>query len=190
MKSILRLAVCSIALLLFACDKGDDSHAGHSHDDHSHGHDDHSHGHDDHGHSHDDHSHSHDDHSHSHDDHGHSHDDHDDHGEERPLGTAMVGPYEIEAAQGHGFVEPGKLCHIVVKLPYSDDGASIVRAWIGTLDRDLYLVERADYSTDHDDYDVHVEAPDPLPDGATWWVEIEKPDGMTYVGPIAALMGE
>jgi hypothetical protein len=107
--------------------------------------------------------------------------------DETPIGTATIGDMKIEGAQGHGFVEPGKLCHLVVKLPYNDGGATIVRAWIGIDDRHLSLVGIADYAASHDDYDVHAEAPDPLPTNARWWIEIEKPDGMKSVGSLPIL---
>ena len=96
--------------------------------------------------------------------------------------TAMVGELEVELAQGHGAVEAGKECHLVVKLPYSDDGASVVRAWIGGEDRTFSLVGLAEYAPSHDDYDVHAVAPDPLPEGALWWIELEQPDGTKLVG--------
>jgi len=126
-----------------------------------------------------------DDHDHDHD---HDHGDHDhdevghDHDDEIPLGTTTIGDIEVEAAQGHGEVEPGKEMHLVVKLPYNDNGATIVRAWIGTEDRFASLVAKAEYSASHDDYDLHAIAPDPLPEGAKWWIEIEKPDGTKVVG--------
>ena len=104
---------------------------------------------------HDDHTH---DNGHSHNGHGHSH------------------------AQGHGAVAGGKEGHLVVKLPYSDNGATIVRAWIGTEDRTQYFVGKGDYAASHDDYDIHAMAPDPLPADAMWWIEIEKPDGTKVVG--------
>lgn len=115
------------------------------------------------------------------DDHAHDHS-HD----EVSLGTAMVGDMSVEFAQGHGVVEAGKEGHLVVKLPYSDNGASIVRAWIGTEDRTLSMVGKGDYAASHDDYDIHAVAPDPLPANAMWWIEVEKPDGTKVVGSIAA----
>lgn len=110
-------------------------------------------------------------------------DDHD-HGEEVALGTATVGDFEVEAFQGHGETEPGKEMHLVVKLPYNDSGASEVRAWIGTEDRFASVVGKGDYAASHDDYDIHAVAPDPLPEGAAWWIEITQPDGTTHVGSI------
>ena len=113
-------------------------------------------------------------------DQGHEH-------EEVSLGKAMVGDLEVELAQGHGAVEPGKECHLVVKLPFSDEGATVVRAWIGTEDRTASRIGKADYAPAHDDYDVHAVAPEPLPDGALWWIELEKPDGTKMVGSATPL---
>lgn len=132
---------------------------------------------------------------HSHEDgeaHGHPHpdeggDDHD-HGAEVDLGTFKAGELEIAAAQAHGNLEAGKEGHLVVKLPYKDDGASIVRAWIGTEDRTMSTVGKGEYAPSHDDYDIHTMAPDPLPDGVKWWVEVEKPDGTKVVGSVVAKM--
>lgn len=128
---------------------------------------------------------------HTHED-GSSHEDHnteaDDHHDEVSLGSAKVGDIDVEFAQGHGMVEAGKEGHLVIKLPYNDNGQSVVRVWIGTDDRDQYLVTKADYAADHDDYDAHAVAPDPMPEDAMWWVEVEKPDGTTATGSIKPQM--
>lgn len=133
------------------------------------------------------------------DDHGHPHpegvahgepsaaakaeEDHD-HGDEVTLGKFKAGELEIEAAQGHGNVEAGKEGHLIIKLPYKDDGASVVRAWIGTEDRTMSAVGKGEYAQSHDDYDIHAMAPTPLPADVKWWVEVEKPDGTKLVGSI------
>lgn len=134
---------------------------------------------------------------------GHAHADgstHDDHGDdgggeghghgqdEVSLGTAAIGDMTVEFAQGHGKVEAGKEGHLVVKLPYNDKGATIVRAWIGSEDRLQSVVGKGEYALSHDDYDVHAVAPDPLPRNAMWWVEIQKPDGKKSVGSVKPLM--
>ncbi|MFT5048979.1 MAG: hypothetical protein ACI8QZ_000368 [Chlamydiales bacterium] len=108
-------------------------------------------------------------------DHGHEH-------AEDPLGTFKVGDLDVEFTQGHGGVVAGKEGHLVVKLPYSDQGATVVRAWIGTQDRTLSYVGKGEYAPSHGDYDIHATAPDPLPEGSMWWIEIEKPDGSKTVG--------
>ncbi|GAB4546245.1 MAG: hypothetical protein Tsb0013_04870 [Phycisphaerales bacterium] len=129
-----------------------------------------------------------------HDDHDHAEGDHDghDHGhdhdhEEVSLGTTKIGDVDAECWQAHGDLEPGKEMALVVKLPDSQNGAIKLRAWIGTEDRLSSMVGLADYAPSHDDYDVHVMAPDPLPEGAKWWIEIEYPDGRTKLGSIDAL---
>lgn len=131
------------------------------------------------------------DHPHDDGDHGHPHegeaeeDGHDHAHDEVDLGTFKAGDLEITAAQGHGLVEAGKEGHLVIKLPYKDDGASVVRAWIGTEDRTLSTVGKGEYAPSHDDYDIHAVAPSPLPENVMWWVEVEKPDGSKLIGSIA-----
>lgn len=131
---------------------------------------------------------------HVHDD-GTTHADHDeeapaeDHAhDETPIGTATIGDMRVELAQGHGAVAAGQEGHLVVKLPYNDGGATIVRAWIGTEDRTLSFVGKGEYAPDHDDYDIHAMAPTPLPANAMWWIEIEKPDGAKVVGSAKPIM--
>ena len=117
-------------------------------------------------------------------DHDHEHEDEDHEHDEIALGTHDIGGMQVEAAQEHGNVEPGKEGHLVIKLPYNDNGETTVRTWIGTEDRNLFSVGKGEYAPSHDDYDIHAVAPDPLPDGAKWWVEIEKPDGTKGVGSL------
>lgn len=140
----------------------------------------HSNGDDDHGHAHEE---GKDDHAHEKEEEGEHEHEH----EEIALGTFDVSGISVEAAQGHGEVEPGKEGHLVVKLPYNDNGETVVRVWIGTDDRTLSSVGKGDYAPSHDDYDIHAAAPDPLPEGAKWWLEIEKPDGTKVVGSIPLL---
>lgn len=140
---------------------------------------DHSHDHDVDGHTHADGS-THDGHDHDGDDHGMD-DDHD-HGEEVELPSATIGDMTVSLAQAHGALKAGEEGHLVIKLPYSDNGETIVRAWIGTEDRTLSFVGKGEYAPSHDDYDVHAMAPDPLPADAMWWIEVEKPDGTKAVG--------
>jgi hypothetical protein len=107
--------------------------------------------------------------------------------DEVALGKFDIGGLMVEASQGHGAVEAGKEGHLVIKLPYSDQGATVVRAWIGTEDRTMSSAGKGDYAASHDDFDIHTLAPDPLPAGAKWWLEIEKPDGTKVVGSMPLL---
>ncbi|MHC5022925.1 MAG: hypothetical protein ACYTGG_03295 [Planctomycetota bacterium] len=108
--------------------------------------------------------------------------------DESPLGTVTIDGMQVELAQGHGAVTAGHESHLVVKLPYTDNGATVVRAWIGTEDHTLSFVGRGEYAASHDDYDIHAMAPDPLPANAMWWIEIEKPDGTKVVGSATPIM--
>ncbi|MCO6436579.1 MAG: hypothetical protein J5J06_05780 [Phycisphaerae bacterium] len=124
---------------------------------------------------------------------GHSHamhgeaNDHEDH-PEVDLGSFMIGDMSVGFAQGHGKVEAGKESHLVVKLPYDDKGATVVRGWIGTNDPTLSYVGKGQYAAAHGDYDVHAIAPDPLPETTMWWIEIEKPDGTRTVGSVKPIL--
>ena len=114
-------------------------------------------------------------------DHGHAHD-------EVSLGSVDIGGMQVELAQGHGAVAAGKEGHLVVKLPYNDQGATIVRAWTGSSDPTLSMVGIGKYAPSHDDYDIHAVAPTPLAADAMWWIEIEKPDGTTVTGSAKPIM--
>lgn len=171
MKHHTNLALAALALTAWITAGCGDS-TSESHDDH-----DHSHA------SHDDHDHSHDGHDHAHDGHDHAHD-HD----EIDLEPITINDMTIELAQSHGAVEAGKEGHIVVKLPYSDNGQTVVRAWIGTEDRTLSFVGKGEYAPSHDDYDIHAMAPNPLPENTMWWIEIQKPDGTTHVGSATPIL--
>ncbi len=110
-----------------------------------------------------------------------------DHGEEVELGTFDIGGISVEAAQAHGEVKAGEEGHLVIKLPYNDKGETVVRAWIGVEDRTLSSVGKGEYAPSHDDYDIHMMAPDPMPEGTEWWIEVEKPDGTKAVGSFPLL---
>jgi len=108
--------------------------------------------------------------------------------EEVALQSTMIADMQVELAQGHGPIKAGKEGHLVVKLPYNDNGATLIRAWIGTEDRMFSLVGKGEYAPAHDDYDIHATAPYPLPENTMWWIEIEKPDGTKVVGSAKPLM--
>ena len=93
---------------------------------------------------------------------------------EDPLGTIIMGEHSVELAQGHGGVVAGEESHLVVKLPYSDAGATVVRAWLGSSDRTLSFVGLGEYAASHDDYDIHAVAPDPLPENPMWQIELDR----------------
>ena len=98
------------------------------------------------------------------------------------LAPITVGGMTVTLAQEHGELEAGKELHLIVRLPYSDNGATVIRAWLGTEDRFGSIVEKAQYASSPDLYNVHAIAPDPLPENTMWWIEIEKPDGEKLLG--------
>ncbi len=112
---------------------------------------------------------------------GHAHD-------EAPIGTVSIGSLQVDLTQGHGVIAAGKEGHLVVKLPYSDKGETVVRAWLGTEDRTLSMVGRGQYAASPDNYDIHAVAPTPLPANTLWWIEITKPDGTSIVGSAKPIM--
>lgn len=111
----------------------------------------------------------------------------DDHGIETPLPTATIGDDQVELTQAKGAIQPGKEGILLVKLPYKDNGETIVRAWIGTEDRTRSMVGKGVYAPSHGDYDIHTMAPESLPENVMWWVEIEKPNGTKAVGSTTPL---
>ena len=109
----------------------------------------------------------------------------DPHTGEVELASMTVGGMSVELAQEHGTLEPGKELHLIIKLPYSDNGTTVIRAWLGTEDRFSSLVAKAEYASSRNEYDVHAVAPNPLPSNTMWWLEIEKPDGEKLIGSAA-----
>jgi len=137
-------------------------------------------------HDHDDHD---DDHDHADDDHDHDHDhDHemDDHSDAVELGAVTIDGVEVRASQAHGELAAGKELFLMLVLSDNEGGATAVRAWIGTENRLASEVAKAEFHADHGDYELHAMAPDPLPENAKWWIELERADGTKAVGSIDA----
>lgn len=128
------------------------------------------------------------------DEHGHEHGPNGEHldgdeggdmhdGDSAALGEITVGDLRFEAAQGHGEAAPGKELHIEL-TPVEGGDDLTVRVWIGTDDRLASVVGKADRDAETGTYEAHATAPDPLPDGAAWWVEVTADGGEPAVGSI------
>lgn len=149
-------------------------------------------------HDHDGHSHSHngsDDHDHDHsrgaqDGHAHDHGEDGHHGNVNELGSVSIGGMDLTVAQAHGPVAAGMESHLVLRVPNDDHKNLTIRAWLGTSDRTLSYVGKAEYDNRRTQYDVHATAPDPLPEDVMWWIEIEKTDGTSATGSIKPFMDE
>lgn len=107
--------------------------------------------------------------------------------EEVELGTVFLGPLKAMLAQAHGPLVAGEEAGLIVVLPEEVGAQAVVRAWLGGPERTESFVGRGEYAPSHGDYDVHAMAPDPLPPGVEWWVEVELPDGTRHVGHHAPL---
>lgn len=77
------------------------------------------------------------------------------------------------SAKQRGAVTEGALS---VKVDGANPADLILRVWLGSEDRSGSVVAKAEYhdEPDHKDFDAHVELPDPMPEGAQWWVEVQK----------------
>jgi hypothetical protein len=111
-------------------------------------------------------------------DHGHEHDAairHD-------LGSAAVGAYEVRVAR-YGDLTPGQECDVDISLGGGAAAAAAVRVWIGVEDGSGSMKARAE--AEGEGFHAHVEAPDPMPQDARLWVEVESADGQTSRGSFA-----
>ena len=119
------------------------------------------------------------------DDHDHDHDegDHDhDHGtgESLELGQAQAGPFTIRATRDSAAIAAGGEALVDVWVTGGTVGA--VRLWVGTQDGAGSVRARAE-AADADEpnrYHTHAEVPDPMPEGAMLWVEVEDEAGATH----------
>ncbi len=101
---------------------------------------------------------------------------------EMPLEPVSIGGMSVVLTQNHGPVNAGQEEHLIVRITENGDEITGVRAWIGSEDRTMSYVGKGEYSLLSDAYDIHTMAPDPLPENAMWWIEIEMSDGTKLVG--------
>ncbi len=103
------------------------------------------------------------------------------HGPGIELGTATIGGMQVRAARDQGDVVPG--AEVPVDVWVTGGKPSAVRFWLGregALDAVKALAQIED-PAQPDHYHTHVETPDPFPDDARLFVEIEH-DGKRDVG--------
>lgn len=96
-----------------------------------------------------------------------------DHGERVSLGTVKVGAHEVEALQ-EGKVIAGKETVFELKLKGTPEPTAI-RAWIGVESGRGSV--KAKSHKHGEEISIHCESPDPIPDGAMLWIELETPAG-------------
>ena len=100
---------------------------------------------------------------------------------EIPLEPVSIDGMDLILTQNHGPVNAGEEEHLIIRITENGDEIEAVRAWIGGEDRSMSYVGKGEYSLLSDAYDIHTIAPDPLPENAMWWIELEKRDGTKVV---------
>lgn len=112
--------------------------------------------------------------------HGHS-------GEVVDLGTSTVGELTVQASRDAGELKAGGDAAIDVRITTADGkpaSVTAVRFWIGTEDAKGSVKARAEIEDPQDPgrWHTHAELPNPLPEGARLWVEIETAEGKKAAG--------
>ena len=113
------------------------------------------------GHDHSNNTHTHDGDGHSHGEDGHSHE-----GTRHPMGQIDLGDgYRLEIAHIGGF-KPGKevVCEIVVKKDGKEIKDANVTCQVKTDSADVTMAIKAEWSSDENLYDGHIDLPDELPE--------------------------
>lgn len=105
-------------------------------------------------------------------------------GEVIELGTISIGDLTVRASRDKGELKAGGDVPVDVWLTTTDGkpaSATAVRFWIGTEDAKGSLKARGEVEdpAKPNHWHNHVEAPNPLPDGAKLWVEVEASLGKT-----------
>ena len=110
-------------------------------------------------------------------------------GEVVPLGTTKVGAIEVRASRDKGDITPGGEAPIDVVI---DGGVgkdvAAVRFWIGSEDAKGSMKAKAEI--ENAKWHTHVEVPAPMPEGSKLWVEIELADGKKSTTSFELLPGE
>ena len=159
MSELLGVSCCAFALAVFAgCEKKDAAAPAAKAGDHSHdGDHDHDHAHADGGKM----------------DSGHSH------GATTEMGEQKAGPYTVKVSRD-GDIKAGGDVPVDI---WVDGGAKgkAVRFWFGAEDGKGSIKAKCEVEDNH--WHTHGEVPDPMPEGAKLWIEIEGEDGTkTVVG--------
>lgn len=103
-------------------------------------------------------------------------------GEKHDLGTIKVGDFEVTASYS-GTIAPGKEVDVDLSLKGERGKVAAIRSWIGAQDAKGSIKAKA--APEGEGYHAEVEAPEPLPEGAAVWVEIETNQGQTLIGSLA-----
>lgn len=108
-------------------------------------------------------------------------------GEVVELGTTKIGELSVRASREKGEIKPGGDAPLDVWLMTADGKpatVSAVRFWIGTQDAKGSVKAKAEIEDPKqpNHWHTHAEVPNPLPEGAKLWMEIEEPGGRRSTG--------
>lgn len=96
------------------------------------------------------------------------------------LGETKNGEWTVRASRDKGVIKPGGETSIDVWVNGGKgDGVSSVRLWIGTENARGSIKAKAEI--ENDQWHTHTEVPNPMPEGAKLWVEIETDKGAKVV---------
>lgn len=103
------------------------------------------------------------------------------------LGSATIGAFNAVATRDQAQIVAGKDAPIdvtVTPLAGGSAKATAVRFWIGTEDAKGSVKAKADIENpaEPNRWHTHAEIPNPIPDGAKLWVEIEDDQGARTAG--------
>ncbi|HYE05905.1 MAG TPA: hypothetical protein VEL07_10360 [Planctomycetota bacterium] len=99
------------------------------------------------------------------------------HGDEVALGTATMGEWQVTANR-IGEWKAGTDGAATVDLVPAKPAAKAVRVWIGTEDAAGSVKAKGEAETAHPGgWHCHVAVPNPIPEGAAFWVAIEDDAG-------------
>lgn len=108
-------------------------------------------------------------------------------GEIIELGSTKLGDLTLRASRDKGEIKAGSDAPIDLWVTTADGkpaAVTAVRFWIGTEDAKGSVKARAEIEDPKDAsrWHTHAEIPNPLPDGAQLWVEIETAEGKKTAG--------
>lgn len=97
------------------------------------------------------------------------------------LGTATAGPFQLATTRDDGTIEAGGDAPIDVRV--TGGAVKVVRFWIGleTAVGSVKALASIEDPAEPNRWHTHAEVPNPIPDAAKLWVEVEAEGGAKHV---------
>ncbi len=111
-----------------------------------------------------------------------------------PLGQTDIGPFHVLATRDQGDIVPGKDAPIdltITPAPNATRRVRAVRFWIGVADAKGSVKAKASVENPDEPnrWHTHAEIPNPIPEHAQLWVEIEDEQSTTHTGSFGLNIG-